>query len=195
VMEEGEFKKVGSTETMKVDVRFISVSNASLEEKVADNTFRKDLYYRLNVVGIQVPPLRERPEDIPAIVQHFIEEFAESDPSKLASVSDEALEMMMLYEWPGNIRQLRNIVERALVIGNKKELLPSDLPPEITRPSKMAFLTGDTSLQTLQNTEDDMILKALKTTNGHREDAARFLGISVRTLYRKLLRFNNNAFE
>jgi DNA-binding NtrC family response regulator len=195
VMEEGEFKKVGSTETMKVDVRFISVSNASLEEKVADNTFRKDLYYRLNVVGIHVPPLRERPEDIPAIVQHFIEEFAKSDPSKLASVSDEALEMMLLYEWPGNIRQLRNIVERALVIGNKKELLPSDLPPEITRPSKMAILTGETSLQTLQNTEDDMILKALKTTNGHREDAARLLGISVRTLYRKLLRFNNNAFE
>ena len=195
VMEEGEFKKVGSTETMKVDVRFISVSNASLEEKVADNTFRKDLYYRLNVVGIQVPPLRERPEDIPAIVQHFIEEFAEADPSKLASVSDEALEMMLLYEWPGNIRQLRNIVERALVIGNKKELLPSDLPPEITRPSKMAILIGDTSLQTLKNTEDDMILKALKTTNGHREDAARLLGISVRTLYRKLLRFNNNAFE
>lgn len=195
VIEEGEFKKVGSTETMQVDVRFISVSNASLDEMVAENTFRKDLYYRLNVVDIRVPPLRERPTDIPAIVQHFIEEFAAADPSKLASVSDEALDMMMQYEWPGNIRQLRNIVERALVIGNKKELLPSDLPPEITRPARSAVFVGENSLQTLQNAEDDMILKALKTTNGHREDAARMLGISVRTLYRKLQRFNNNAFE
>jgi len=194
VIEEGEFKKVGSTETMKVDVRFISISNASLEEKVADNTFRKDLYYRLNVVGIQVPPLRERPTDVPAIVQHVIGEFAGADPSKLASVSDEALNMMMQYEWPGNIRQLRNVVERALVIGNKKELLPSDLPPEITKPAKTIILAGDTSLQTLQHTEDDMILKALKTTDGHREDAAHLLGISVRTLYRKLQRFNNHAF-
>ncbi|MEE2992023.1 MAG: sigma-54-dependent Fis family transcriptional regulator, partial [Gemmatimonadota bacterium] len=118
-------------------------------EKVADNTFRKDLYYRLNVVGIQVPPQRERTTDVPAIVQHFIGEFAGADPGKLASVSDEALNMMMQYEWPGNIRQLRNVVERALVIGNKKELPPSDLPPEISKPAKTIILAGDTYLQTL----------------------------------------------
>lgn len=193
VIEEGEFKKVGSTETMKVDIRFISVSNVPLEEEVADGNFRKDLYYRLNVVKILVPPLRERPEDVPAIVQHFIEEFAGSNPSKLVSVSDDALERMMEYEWPGNIRQLRNVVERALVIGNNRALLASDLPPEIAQPTT-AVLPNATSLQTLKTAEDDLILKALKTTSGHREDAARLLGISVRTLYRKLRRFNSNAF-
>jgi DNA-binding NtrC family response regulator len=191
VIEEGEFKKVGSTETMKVDIRFVSISNVPLEEKVADGSFRKDLYYRLNVVNIQVPALRERPEDIPAIVQHFIEEFASSDPSKLVNVSDEALALMLQYEWPGNVRQLRNVVERALVIGNKEVLLPQDLPPEITVSMKKTVITGETSLQTLKNAEDDLIFKALKTTNGHREDAARLLGISVRTLYRKLRRFNH----
>jgi DNA-binding NtrC family response regulator len=193
VIEEGEFKKVGSTETIRVDIRFISVSNASLEERVAEGGFRQDLYYRLNVVKIPVPALRERPEDIPAIVQHFVEEFAGSDPSRLVKVSDEAFEYMTQYDWPGNVRQLRNVVERALVIGNKKELLPVDLPPEIARPTRRTILTGETSLQTLKHAEDEMILKALKTTNGHREDAARLLGISVRTLYRKLRRYGNGA--
>lgn len=190
VIEEGEFKKVGSTETIKVDVRFISVTNVPLEEKVAEGGFRKDLYYRLNVVKIVVPPLRERPDDLPALVQHFVHQFAGSDPGKLASVSEEALQRMMEYDWPGNVRQLRNIVERALVIGNKQALRESDLPSEITRPSN-SRLPVDTSLQTLKAAEDDLILKALKNTGGHREDAARMLGISVRTLYRKLRRFNN----
>lgn len=191
VIEEGEFKKVGSTETIKVDIRFISVSNAALEERVADGAFRKDLFYRLNVVNIHVPALRERPEDIPGIVEHFVKEFAGGDPSKLVKVPDEALDLMMQYEWPGNVRQLRNVVERALVIGNKHTLTASDLPPEIARPTKRPILTGDTSLQTLKTAEDDLIFKALKTTNGHREDAARLLGISVRTLYRKLRRFGD----
>lgn len=189
VIEEGEFKKVGSTETVKVDIRFVSVSNARLDEMVLDGSFRKDLYYRLNVVNIQVPPLRERPEDIPAIVEHFVKEFANGDPGKLIKVSDEALDLMTEYEWPGNVRQLRNVVERALVIGNKERMLANDLPPEISRPTKRPILFMDHSLQTLKTAEDDLILRALKTTSGHREDAARLLGISVRTLYRKLRRF------
>ena len=191
VIEEGEFKKVGSTETMKVDIRFVSVANVSLEDCVAEGTFRKDLYYRLNVVNIPVPALRQRPDDIPAIVQHFIEEFAASDPSKLVSVADEALDRMMKYDWPGNVRQLRNVVERALVIGNKKTLLASDLPTEISMPVQSFALPNDASLHTLKTAEDDLILKALKSTGGHREEAARMLGISVRTLYRKLRRFTN----
>lgn len=194
VIEEGEFKKVGSTETMKVDIRFVSVSNVSLEDRVAEGVFRKDLYYRLNVVNIPVPALRQRPDDIPAIVHHFIEEFAASDPSKLVSVADEALDRMMKYDWPGNVRQLRNVVERALVIGNKKALLASDLPPEISQPVHNFAMPNAASLLTLKTAEDDLILKALKSTGGHREEAARMLGISVRTLYRKLRRFTNEPF-
>ena len=125
-------------------------------------------------------------------MQHFIEDFAGSNPSKLVSVSDDALERMMTYDWPGNIRQLRNVVERALVIGNNRTLLTSDLPPEIAQPTTAVWANA-TSLQTLKTAEDDLILKALKTTSGHREDAARLLGISVRTLYRKLRRFSHNA--
>lgn len=189
VIEEGEFKKVGSTETQQVDVRFISVANVPLEEKVAAGEFREDLYYRLNVVHVPVPALRERREDIPALVQHFIHEFTGSDPAKLVPVSDEALACMMQYDWPGNVRQLRNVIERALVIGSKKMLTPADLPAEIANPKKRAVYPSDTSLKTLQNAEEELILKALKTTNGHRENAARLLGISVRTLYRKLRRF------
>ena len=129
VLQEREFERVGDNQTIKVDVRVIAATNSDLGRMVADGTFREDLYYRLNVISVQLPPLRERREDIPLLVQHFLERFARDTPS---TSPQGAMRALMAYAWPGNVRQLENAIERAVALsGGRTEIEMSDLPPEI----------------------------------------------------------------
>jgi DNA-binding NtrC family response regulator len=141
VLQEREFEPVGSNRSVRVDVRIICATNRNLEESISEGTFRSDLYYRLNVICIQLPPLRDRREDIPLLAQHFIKKFCGNIETK--TVSQDAMKMLMSYSWPGNIRQLENAIERAVaLLGTRNIVLPSDLPTEI-QDSKTHFLLSD----------------------------------------------------
>jgi len=183
VIEEGEFRKVGSTKVTKVDIRIISATNEDLERKVKEGTFREDLYYRLNVARIDLPPLRDRRSDIPLLVRFFLDRSQDIPGPGSMEISREAMAMLMAYDWPGNVRELENVIKRAAVFSNKVTLLPEDLPEKIRNPSIQLPLPGKHSLKEI---EKNHILRVLESTGGHRARAAKILGISERTLYRKL---------
>lgn len=179
VLQEGEFERLGNPRSIKVNVRVIAATNRELEKEIEKGTFRQDLYYRLNVFPILVPPLRERKEDIPLLVQHFVKKFARKCDNPISLITKKVINELTAYSWPGNIRELENIIERAMIIsqGNKLEL-GSPLP-------KSAKLPKDQSLLTLEEVERSHILKALKFTNwkvsGER-GAAKLLGLKRTTL-------------
>jgi two-component system response regulator HydG len=200
VLQEKEFERVGTAETVKVDVRVIATTNRDLREEIRAGRFREDLYYRLNVVPIHLPPLRERKEDIPLLVQHFIRKYAEENGKHVEGVSEQVLELMMRYHWPGNVRELENAIEQAVVLTTKPILearLFSFIDNMAGGPPSVA--SGfDFSRMTLRELEKVAILKALQDTGGNRTHAARRLGISVRTLRNKLREYRCNeqgAFE
>ncbi|MDZ7374176.1 MAG: sigma-54 dependent transcriptional regulator [candidate division KSB1 bacterium] len=200
VLQEKEFERVGTAETVKVDVRVIATTNRDLLEEVRAGRFREDLYYRLNVVPIHLPPLRERKEDIPLLVQHFIRKYAEENGKHVEGISEQALELMMRYHWPGNVRELENAIEQAVVLTTKPVLEARlfSFIDTLTRNGD-AFGRGlDLSRMTLRELEKVAILKALQETGGNRTHAARRLGISVRTLRNKLREYryqDEGAFE
>ncbi|PYS10188.1 MAG: hypothetical protein DMG17_25325, partial [Acidobacteria bacterium] len=141
VLQEREFERVGGNSTVKVDVRIIAATSSNLEQMVKDGTFREDLYYRLNVIPIDLPPLRERREDIPLLVQRFIEHFCETHKLDLKTISPHVLKVLMAYDWPGNVRQLENIVERMVALtANRPAILPADLPGEIQNRDSLNFV-------------------------------------------------------
>ncbi|NQU42695.1 sigma-54-dependent Fis family transcriptional regulator [bacterium] len=193
VLQEQEFERVGGTETIRVDVRLVTATNQDIEGAVRENRFREDLYYRLNVVKIQIPPLRERDNDIPILVEHFLEEFCEENSKPRLRISAKVMNALRQYTWPGNVRQLRNVIEGMVVLSTTKELTEKDLPPEVRVNS-----SDGKSLQlrvgaSLADMEREMIRATLEHTAGNRAAAARVLGMGRKTLYRKIEEYGLEA--
>ncbi len=195
VLQEGEFERLGGNETHKVDVRIVAASNQDLTEAIAERRFREDLYYRLNVIGIHLVPLRERRGDIPLLVEHFLERFSAKNNQPVNVFSRAAVEAMSNYDWPGNIRELENSVERAVVLGRGEVLTLADLPAGVAGESReddeLPVEAGSTVISIpvgtpLAEVERRVILETLRSTGGDKSAAARRLGIATRTIYRKL---------
>jgi len=194
VLETQRFKRVGGTRDIAVNVRVIAATNRDLERAVAEGRFREDLYYRLKVFPVTMPPLRERPEDIPVLIDYFVQHFNATLKQNVAGFSPGALELMQAYPWPGNVRELKNIVERAMVL-SRSELVPVDLlPREITGEE---CVTGDAGRQAggenhrpLAEMEREYILKILRAEKDNRTTTAKILGISRSTLHEKLKKYN-----
>jgi two-component system response regulator AtoC len=188
VLQEHEIKRVGGTETIKVDVRVVAATNKDLERLVEEKKFREDLYYRLNVVSIYLPPLRERPEDIPLLIDHFLRKYATQNQKPLVHISPEALDLLSKYRWPGNVRELENVIERAVTLTQSGIILPEDLPHRIRVGSAEADLRVFPGRIPLSEMEKLYIQKVLEETGGNRKKAAEILGIDRRTLYRMAAR-------
>jgi DNA-binding NtrC family response regulator len=196
VLQEREFERVGGNSTVKVDVRIIAATSSNLEQMVKDSTFREDLYYRLNVIPINLPPLRERREDIPLLVQKFVAHFCETHKLELKTLSPQVMKTLMGFEWPGNVRQLENIVERMVALtGNRPAILPTDLPDEIQRRDSMNFVPlieipeeGINFQNIVTDMERELILQSLRKTNGNKKMAAKLLNLKRTTLIEKIKR-------
>ena len=182
VLQEGEVDRLGGAYPVKIDVRVIATTNRDIEAEVAQGRFREDLYFRLNVIPVKIPPLRERPQDIRLLALHFCEEFARRYERPVKGFAKGVLERLLEYRWPGNVRELRNVIERAVLLAEGPWITLKDLFPEEFRPRAKE----DFALKPLKEVEKEMILKALKVANGNRTRAAEILGISVRTLRNKL---------
>ena len=187
VLQEREFERLGGTKTVKVDVRLIAATNRDLREALEQGTFREDLYYRLNVVPIDIAPLRERKEDIPDLVNLFVSRFAGESGKMIEGITSQAMQMLVNYHWPGNVRELQNIVERACALSKGPQLEASDIHID-ERPSKSGngapgFLPDG---MTLEQWEDEMVQEALRRANGNKSQAARLLGLSRNALRYRL---------
>jgi PAS domain S-box-containing protein len=180
VLNNGEYQPLGSTKTMHADARILAATNADLEACIAAGTFREDLYFRINVVGLRIPPLRERPADIPILVDHFLKQFRRKTRKPIRRVAPETLGALRRYSFPGNVRELENAIEHAFVMCHGEEILPRHLPAAIMRQS--GAVNGVTPEK---RTEREVILEALSRHNGNRNKAARELGIHRTTLWRK----------
>jgi Nif-specific regulatory protein len=191
VLQEREFEHLGGTKTIKVDVRIIAATNKNLQEGVENGTFREDLFYRLNVVPITLPSLRERGEDIKALVEHFLQRSALISGRTPKSITKAAMEKLLIYNWPGNIRELENVIERCVVISSRNIIDVDDLPPSIAKYSTKENEGNYAKLdEAIDNTERDVIIKTLKECNGNRTKASTVLGISRRSLHRKIAKYN-----
>jgi transcriptional regulator with PAS, ATPase and Fis domain len=184
VLDEKSFRRVGGMEQINVDVRILAATNRDLQKAIKEGTFREDLFYRLNVVSIHLPPLRERKEDIPLLSDHFLDKFRAETNKRIEHISSKALELILEYDWPGNVRELENAIERAVVVGKKKEIVPEDLPffrQEI--PEK-------TGAKSLKEREKIHILKTLEENGWNISKTAEELGIDRVTLYNKIKKYN-----
>jgi DNA-binding NtrC family response regulator len=189
VLQEHEIKRVGGTETIKIDVRIVAATNKNLEEMVAERKFREDLFYRLNVVSLHLPPLRDRGEDIPLLADHFLRKYAAENKKPVSRISQEALDHLLLYRWPGNVRELENVIERAVTLSHSSIILSEDLPRRlrvepVEAPTR--FLPSHIPLSELEKL---YIQKVLEETGGNKKKAAEVLGIDRRTLYRMAARY------
>lgn len=182
VLQEKEFERVGGTDTIKVDVRIIAASKLDLREKVHSGTFREDLYYRFNVVPILLPPLRERKEDIPLLVKHFLDKFNKK-AKKQITAPVEILQLMIHYDWPGNIRELENLMERLVILAAKNEILPQNIPSYMLEKKKWSLSTLD---KAVKETEKEHILRVLESTGWKKKEAAEALDINPKTLWQKM---------
>ncbi len=185
VLQEMQVRPVGSTRAYPVDVRVIAATNRNLEQAMTEGEFRQDLFYRLNVIRITLPPLRERREDIPGLVNHFLRRFNRRFRRDVRGITPDALEALAAYEFPGNVRELENLLERAFAMGAREQITLADLP-SLTVPIPGVVASAARALPTLADVEKDLILKALAMNNNDKEEAARTLGISRRTIYRRL---------
>lgn len=185
VLQDKKFERVGGEETLEVDVRVITATNRDLEKEIAAGRFREDLYYRLNVVRIHVPPLRERKDDIPMLITSFIREFAGENDKKIDGIDNKARAALYAYDWPGNVRQLRNCMESAVVMTSGNVITLDDLPPSI-RESDAAQNIVIPVGSTMADAEKEVILQTLSVQNGNKSRTAEILGIGRKTLHRKL---------
>ncbi|MFW6138188.1 MAG: sigma-54-dependent transcriptional regulator [Spirochaetota bacterium] len=186
-IQEKEIRPVGSSKTEKIRARIIAASNRNLEESVKDGTFREDLFYRLHVIPISVPPLRERKSDIPLLVDHFIKKYS-TEKNPVCGATSRSLDILMSYHWPGNIRELENVIQQAIALGSSEWVRPVDLPEHIKKPAP-SITGGIPKVKPLAETEKEAILEALRITSGKKLEAARLLGIGKTTLYEKLKRY------
>ncbi|HVO59710.1 MAG TPA: sigma-54 dependent transcriptional regulator [Terriglobales bacterium] len=190
-IQEKEIRPVGSTKRININVRILAATNRDLEQAVAQGTFRRDLYFRLNVLSLRIPPLRERRQDIPVLVEHFLERLNRSSDQP-HTISDAAMKTMLAYDWPGNVRQLENCLERACALSTGPELQIADLPSSLTEVSRNSegTLTGSKILP-MAEVERQTILSAIQQLNGDKLLAAHLLGIGKTTLYRKLKEYGS----
>lgn len=190
VLQEGLFYRVGGNTPISVDVRVISATNKNIGQEVSEGRFREDLYYRLNVVRIKLPSLRERKEDIPLLASYFLEEFTQETTSRTMKISDQALKKMIEYDWPGNVRELRNAMERAVVMGNGHEILPGDLPISSTKNTLSGMTVGFTLKRALDEFKREFVTLNLESTGGNRSKAAKVMGIQRTYLSRLISKYN-----
>ena len=195
VLQEMEFERVGGTRTIKVDVRVLSASNRDVKDDVAKGTFREDLFYRLNVIHIEVPSLRERLDDIPLLVKHFIEKYTDDQGKNKIEISPEAWKALYNYPWPGNIRELENVIERAMVLNSGGLITLDDLPEDLTGEKAefdvVRFIPPDVFLQTaLRQIEEKLIRRALIQCNNIQSHAAKSLGITKSLIQHKMKKYN-----
>ena len=195
VLQNGEITRVGSNEPIKVNVRILSATNRNLEQQIANGSFRSDLYHRLKVVTVVLPRLIERSQDIPLLIDHFIRQFSKRHEKVIKSMSTAARRRIMAYDWPGNVRQLQNVVESMVVVDYDGVLDVDDLPTELTEQTEAAGDTVGGNLASLvgkplEEVERLFISETLRLTGGNREEAAEMLGIGERTLYRKIKEYN-----
>lgn len=191
VIQESEFKPVGSNETRRVDVRLIAATHRDLDALVKSGKFREDLFYRLKVISIDLPPLRERMEDLPGLVEHFLARFSAKSRKSVSHVSDEAIQLLKSYSWPGNIRELEHAIERAVAMTNTAVLFPEDFPLEISRPSEKGEKprAPEGPYSSLEEMERAHIIKVLQEVSYNKSKASEVLGIDRATLYRKAQRY------
>lgn len=192
VLQEREVTRVGGEEVVKVDARVIAATNKDLLQEIATGRFREDLYYRFNVVALSIPPLRERPEDVPLLAQHFLEILSEKNRKQIKGFTPHAMDQLIKYDWPGNVRELMNAVERGVVLSRSEHLdvreLPLILKDEIAEKESISknFIPGDLPLEEVEKAS---ILKTLELSRGNKSEAARRLGITRRTLHKKLKKY------
>jgi two-component system response regulator AtoC len=190
VLQENEIRPVGDSKTKKIDVRVIAATSKNLEEEVKKGTFRDDLFYRLNVLPIKLPPLKERVEDIPLLSQHFIDIFNKKLDKKIIKIAPAAMSLLIKHTWPGNVRELENVIERAVVLAEENVLLPDNFPPELNRKAGQdqmdTFFEGYSIKDARKVMEKQLIIRALKATGGNRTKAIRLLGISHPSLLDKM---------
>ena len=198
LLQEKTFTHLGSTKTQMADVRVIAATNANLENAIKNGSFREDLYYRLNVIPILLPPLRKRRNDIPLLIDHFINKYTEKNNLKRMKISSEAIDLLTNYAWPGNVRELENTIENSVVMCDKKTIAISDLPQYLhirnikgTNASSVQFPKDELDYSTqLELSERQIIQKALEKTDHNRTKAAELLGISLRTMRYKVKKYN-----
>jgi two-component system nitrogen regulation response regulator GlnG len=216
VLQSGTFERVGGNQPIRVDERLIAATNKPLEQAVAARQFREDLFYRLNVVRVHIPPLRERSEDVRLLVNYFLKKFAKDQPGPPRSIAPTALKALEKYHWPGNVRELENVIRRALVMAKGEAILPGDLPAEIAGqsgggtavlPSGPSAVDGSVSdlaavarqlfqwarrepkLKVLPAVERELVIQALKETAGNQVHASKLLGITRATLRKRIEKF------
>jgi DNA-binding NtrC family response regulator len=187
VIEEREVRPLGDTNSYPIDVRIISSSNRNIKSTIQEGRFREDLYYRLNVIDIQLPPLRERKEDIPLLIQHFITKFSNEFKKNISGVSKDALKLLLNYSWPGNVRELENVIQRAITLSQHDTILPEDLPPSMLQETDKNVLEKAVQEKyTINQLEKEYIRRILVEVGGNKSKAAEILGLDRKTLYRKL---------
>lgn len=184
VLETGEVHPLGDTKTVFVDVRLVAATNKDLEEQIKKGLFREDLYYRLNVIEVKIPPLRERKEDIKVLAQHFIEKYSKENNKRVTGMSDEALSALNSYSWPGNIRELRNVVERAVVLSGSETIGLAELPDKVKAQDSSSGM--HTLKDRLDYFEEKIIRETLQANDWRKEETAVQLGVDLATLYRKI---------
>ncbi|MBA2115320.1 sigma-54-dependent transcriptional regulator [Bremerella alba] len=190
VLETGQFTRVGGEATLSSDVRIVSATNRDIPQLVEDGTFREDLFYRLNIIPIEVPPLRQRREDIPLLIDHFLNHFCVRHHRSPKAVDNEALQVLMSFNWPGNVRQLRNVIERLVVTVSGNSISSANLPAELSAIERNSSTGEILSLAEVTETaEKEAILITLAVNDFHREQTAKVLGVSVRTLHYKMSRY------
>jgi two-component system response regulator HydG len=195
VLESGEIVRVGTNEPVKVNVRLISATHRDLADAINEGKFRQDLYHRLKVVSVKLPPLRERRDDIHLLIDHFLKEFSASHARPIPVITPAVRKVLMSYSWPGNVRELRNTIESMIVIDTDGRLDLDDLTEDLQAATSNGHIEGPVGVdflvgKALEEIEKHYIVETLKRTGGNREEAAKILGIGERTLYRKLKEYN-----
>jgi DNA-binding NtrC family response regulator len=194
VIQERELKPVGGNQRVRVDVRIIAATNQNLMEAIAGKTFREDLFYRLSVVPIHLPPLRERKEDLPLLVQHFIQRYNRKRKKPIDGITPAAMELLMKHNWPGNVRELENTIERAMILEDGKTMTPQSLPWLFPAEPPDKSIAISKKLISLEEVERAHIAFVLTQTAGHKSRAAKILGIDRKTLYHKVTKYRLNSF-
>jgi DNA-binding NtrC family response regulator len=190
VLEERKVRRLGGTDEIDVDVRFVAATNRELEREVEKGTFRQDLFFRLSALMLRVPPLRERPKDLPKLAEHFAQRVAREAGRPPVRISGGFLHALLRYPWPGNVRELKNVVERAVILAGGAELTVSELPERLALLAPTAPPPAGPMRQRLDDVERRALMDALRAVGGNRTHAARKLGISRRTLLYKLKKYN-----
>jgi Nif-specific regulatory protein len=190
VLQEREFERVGGTRPIKVDIRLIAATNRNLEEAIEQGTFRQDLYYRLNVVQLLMPPLRERREDIPLLASYFVAKYSKMCKRRVSGISAEARARLINYDWPGNVRELENAIERAVVLGTTDLILPEDLPEAALEAETPTSVPLTKYHEAVAETKKQLIVKAVEQAGGNYTEAAKLLGVHPNYLHRLIRNMN-----